>query len=159
MPELRECRPSDFESLWALDQRCFSSDIAYSRDELAYYLRHKNAICLIADDAKQVLGFILGHVVRRAVGHIVTLDVDPGMQRGGIGTTLMRALEERFLSAGCRSALLEVAVNNRAALTFYKKHGYSILKTLPRYYPGGLDGLLMGKRIGEIADRVALRQI
>jgi len=59
----------------------------------------------------------------------------------------MQALEERLRAAGCKTILLEVAVDNRAALTFYKKHGYSVLKTLPRYYPGGLDGLLMGKTI------------
>jgi ribosomal-protein-alanine N-acetyltransferase len=60
----------------------------------------------------------------------------------------MQALQERFRAQNCHAILLEVAVNNHAALAFYKKHGFSVLKTLRRYYPGGLDGLLMGKNIG-----------
>lgn len=146
MHEFRGCRPEDFEQLWALDQRCFSREIAYSRQELAYYLRNESAVCLVAWEAQQIRGFILGHEVR-GFGHIITLDIDTSARRVGLGSALMKALEAKFVSAGCSSVFLEVAVNNRAALAFYKKHGYSVLKTLRRYYPGQLDGLLMGKSI------------
>ena len=147
MPELRAYRAADLETLWQLDQRCFPEQIAYSREELAYYLRSKTAICIVASEEDRIVGFILGHLDRRGFGHIVTLDVDPAYRHSGLGTMLMQALEKRFRGGDCRSILLEVAVNNFAALSFYKKHGYSVLKTLPRYYPGGLDGLLMGKSI------------
>jgi len=93
------------------------------------------------------LGFILGHVVRGGVGHVVTLDVDTAARRSGVGSTLMHSLDERFRKAGCTSSMLEVAVNNKAALAFYKKHNYSVLKVLRRYYPNGLDGFLMGKQL------------
>ena len=147
MTELRNCCPQDFEQLWALDQRCFPQNIAYSRQELAYYLRHKSAICVAAWKQTRLCGFILGHPEARGVGHIITLDIDSSARRTGLGSDLMRALEAKFASAGCSSVFLEVAVNNRPALAFYKKHGYSVLKTLRRYYPGNLDGLLMGKAI------------
>jgi ribosomal protein S18 acetylase RimI-like enzyme len=145
--ELREYSAGHFQRLWELDQRCFTSEIAYSRRELAHYLRSKKAVCLIAWDGDQLLGFVVGHSDPRGFGHVVTLDVDPDARHLGIGSTLMLALEERFKNAGCKSIFLEVAVNNLVALRFYKKHDYSVLKTLPRYYPGDLDGLLMGKRI------------
>lgn len=147
MIELRNCTSQDFEQLWALDQSCFAPDIAYSRQELAYYLRHKSAICVTAWNETRLKGFILGHSEARGFGHIITLDVDSSARRSGLGSTLMRALEARFAFAGCSSVLLEVAVDNYSALAFYKKHGYSVLKTLRRYYPGNLDGLLMGKTI------------
>lgn len=146
--QLREYRPEDFELLWELDQRCFEPDIAYSRRELGHYLRSKVAICLIAWEWQTLLGFVVGHSDPRNFGHVVTLDIDPAQRHSGIGSTLMRALEERFKEAGCKSIFLEVAVNNRAALSFYNKHGYSVLKTLRHYYPGELDGLLMGKKVG-----------
>jgi ribosomal-protein-alanine N-acetyltransferase len=147
MPELSAYRAADFKSLWELDQRCFPAGIAYSGEELAYYLRNKTAICLVAWESDRIVGFILGHRDRRGFGHIITLDVDASARRSGLGTTLIRALEEKFRVGDCESIFLEVAVNNFAALSFYKKHGYSVLKTLPRYYPGGLDGLLMGKKV------------
>jgi ribosomal-protein-alanine N-acetyltransferase len=147
MPELSEYRASDFEHLWELDQRCFPAGIAYSREEFAYYLRDKTAVCLIAREREQILGFILAHRDRRGFGHIVTLDVNPAAHRSGIGSALMQAAEERLLRAGCQSIFLEVAVNNLPAVAFYKKHGYSVIKSLRRYYPGGLDGLLMRKQV------------
>ena len=158
MPEMRRFRPEDFEQLWALDQRCFPRDIAYSRQELAYYLRHASAICLTAWEEEQVSGFILGHLEARGVGHIITLDVDSSARRTGLGSALMKALEAKFAAAGCNSILLEVAVNNRSALEFYKRHGYTVLKTLRRYFPGGLDGLLMGKPIA-ITGSSAFREL
>jgi ribosomal-protein-alanine N-acetyltransferase len=147
MPKLREYQPADFEQLWELDQRCFVADIAYSREEFAFYLRNETAICLLATESDTLLGFILGHRDRRGFGHIVTLDVDEKARRSRVGSMLIEALERRFNDSGCTAVLLEVAVNNQAALTFYIRHGYNVLKTLREYYPGGLDGLLMGKRI------------
>ena len=147
MPELRDYRPADFEQLWDLDRRCFSPAIAYSQEELAHYLHNRTTICLVAWEEARAIGFILGHVVRRGVGHIVTLDVDPATRRSGLGSTLMRTVEERFRFSGCSSIMLEVAVNNKGALAFYKEHKYSVLKVLRRYYPDGLDGFLMAKQL------------
>jgi len=143
--KLREYVPTDFEFLWELDQECFPPEIAYSRKELAYYLHGPGAIAVLATDDSRILGFILGHEYRRNAGHIITLDVLPSARAQGIGSRLMRAVEDRFRMRSCRSLLLEVAVNNFVAIQFYKKHGYALLKTLPRYYPGGVDALLMGK--------------
>jgi ribosomal protein S18 acetylase RimI-like enzyme len=49
--------------------------------------------------------------------------------------------------AECDYVSLEVAVDNAKAMKFYKKHGYSVLKVLPRYYLNSIDGLLMGKKL------------
>jgi ribosomal protein S18 acetylase RimI-like enzyme len=46
---------------------------------------------------------------------------------------------------------LETAVDNVAAIAFYKRLGYAVLETLPRYYHGELDAFLMGKRIARLA--------
>jgi ribosomal protein S18 acetylase RimI-like enzyme len=49
---------------------------------------------------------------------------------------------------------LEVSVDNPVALRFYKKMGYSVLKVLPKYYLGTVDGLLMGKKLNVSEPRV-----
>jgi len=58
-------------------------------------------------------------------------------RRFGMGSLLLRAAEDRLISAGCRSVELETAVDNAAALLFYKRHGYSVVTTYPRYYSNG----------------------
>jgi ribosomal protein S18 acetylase RimI-like enzyme len=40
---------------------------------------------------------------------------------------------------------LETAVDNISALSFYKRHGYNVLRTWPRYYSNGVDALVMKK--------------
>ena len=63
----------------------------------------------------------------------------------GIGSQLLRIAEDRLRDAGCRSVILETAVDNRVALSFYKRHHYTVLKTLPRYYSNGVDAFVLKK--------------
>lgn len=149
MLTLRDYRPEDFEALWRLDQTCFVAGISYSRAELRYYIDRKSAFTILAEQGEQLLGFLVADRDRRGFGHIITIDVDPKQQRKGIGTALMKFAEERLRQAGCKSVFLETAVDNLKALSFYKRHGYSVIKALPRYYLNSLDGLLMGKSMAQ----------
>ena len=148
---IREARRGDFEELWRIDQLCFQAGIAYSKKELSYYMAAKNAFTLVAEIAEKEgaalkpAGFLVAQKYARGMGHIVTIDVLPEARRAQVGSQLMTAAEERLKAGGCASIFLEAAVNNQPALKFYKKRGYVVLKTLPRYYNGELDGFLLGK--------------
>jgi [ribosomal protein S18]-alanine N-acetyltransferase len=149
---LRQYRPADFRRLLEIDQACFVAGIAYSEGELRYFLDMPSAVTLVGVEAGAIQGFIVADRFRqprtsRAMGRIITIDVAPQAQHSGLGTLLLKKAEEALSEAGCDSVLLEVAVDNDPALRFYKKHGYSVLKTLPRYYLDSIDGLLMGKRL------------
>ena len=81
------------------------------------------------------------------MGHVITIDVLARWRRDGVGTELLASAEKRLKKDGCRTVLLETGVDNDSAIRFYKKHGYTILRTIPRYYMGQLDALLMGKKL------------
>jgi [ribosomal protein S18]-alanine N-acetyltransferase len=149
---LRRYQPKDFSRLLEIDQSCFVEGIAYSKEEMRYFLGMPTAITLVALQDEKVMGFVIADRFRprrasRSMGKIITIDVAPEAWHSGVGTLLMSAVEGELKSAGCDYVSLEVAVDNEAALRFYKKHGYSVLKTLPRYYLDSIDGLLMGKRL------------
>jgi ribosomal-protein-alanine N-acetyltransferase len=162
---LREFRREDFESLWHIDQECFAPGIAYSRLELAAYIRLRGAFTLIAESipdrrektgtmvapgegsSLELLGFIVAQVTRRKVGHILTIDVPLASRRFGVGSKLLATAEERLRVAACRSVELETAVDNAGALAFYKRHGYSVVKTIPRYYTNGVDAFVLEKEL------------
>ena len=57
----------------------------------------------------------------------------------------MAAAEERLRTLGCSTVFLEAAVDNAAALVFYKRHGYSVVQTIPRYYLDSIDALVLVK--------------
>ena len=79
------------------------------------------------------------------MGRIITIDVAPDVRRTGLGSLLMQTAEDRLKNLGCPLVILEVAVDNAAAIKFYRRHGYSVVKTIPRYYLGSLDALRMAK--------------
>ncbi|MGH9581004.1 MAG: GNAT family N-acetyltransferase, partial [Terriglobales bacterium] len=133
--------------LWEIDQECFPPGIAYPRQVLAHYLALPGSVTLVGERDGQILGYVLVESKGSGPGHVITIDVVAAARRTGLGSRLMAAAEERLRAAGCTMIFLETAVDNAAALSFYKRHGYAVLKTLPRYYQDSLDGLLLGKRL------------
>jgi [ribosomal protein S18]-alanine N-acetyltransferase len=149
---LRESRPGDFEILYEIDQQCFPPGISYSRRELSHYVTSRGVFTLIAEtDTQQpaTVGFIVAQKHPKGMGHIITIDTLPKYRRHGLGTLLMNAIEERLRNMGCHGIILETAVDNAAAIAFYKRLDYFVLKTIPRYYLGRLDAFVMVKRLAD----------
>jgi len=144
-PLLRDYRPSDFETLWSIDQVCFAEGISYSRRELAFYIAQKRGFTSVAEIDGKTVGFVVIDRDREGQGHVITIDVLPEARRSGLGSQLMAAAEERLRKLGCSTVFLEAAVDNAAALAFYKRHGYSVVQTIPRYYLDSIDALVLVK--------------
>jgi len=164
---LRAFRREDFDSLWRIDQECFAPGIAYSRLELAAYIRLRGAFTIVAESldgrhtsqsTSPILGFIVAQTRRRGVGHILTIDVPMASRRGGVGSRLLSAAEDRLRDAGCHGVVLETAVDNATALVFYKRHGYVVARTIPRYYSNGVDAFVMEKQLHSASARAGLQR-
>jgi ribosomal-protein-alanine N-acetyltransferase len=157
---VRDFQLEDFEKLWRIDQDCFPPGISYSRQELKFYVRRRGAITLVAASDSQksepkrsskpfANGEIAGFIVAQpgSTGHIVTIDVVASARRASVGSLLLQAAEDRLSSGGSSAVALETAVDNVSALPFYKRHGYSVVKTIPRYYSNGVDALVLQKEL------------
>ena len=145
---IRDFRPEDFETLWRIDQECFPPGIAYSRQELKIYVRRRSSFTMVAEAEadRKIAGFIVAY--GGLAGHIITIDVVTAARRAGVGSQLLQAAEARLLEGGSKAVGLETAVDNAAALAFYKRHGYHVVSTWPRYYSNGVDALVMKKDLG-----------
>jgi len=155
---IRPFQKTDFEVLWRIDQACFDPQLAYSRVELAVYMRRPGSFSLVADspgdadtknEGKGVLGFVVAEA-RRKLGHIITIDVITEARREGIGSALLDAAEAQLRQGGVEVVALETPVNNAAAIRFYKQKGYFVEKTAPGYYSNQLDALVMSKDLVEL---------
>ncbi len=148
---IREATAEDFDELWRIDQECFEPGISYSRRELAWYMNLRGAFTIVGETRGtprskwKIAGFSIGQQPRRGLGHIVTIDVLSDARRTGLGTRLMKEVEARLKEDDCQTIFLETAVDNRAAISFYKRLGYYVVKTVPRYYLGKIDALMMAK--------------
>lgn len=167
---IRDFQPADFDTLWRIDQACFPAGISYSRAELRFYMRRRSAFTLVAEadmpgknavnkdlappDSQKptaadgrIAGFIVTEAGACARGHVITIDVVLAARRFGVGSLLLRAAEDRLIIDGCDHVELETAVDNISALSFYKRHGYSVVRTHPRYYSNGVDALVLEKKL------------
>jgi len=76
---------------------------------------------LIALDAGRVVGCVLFHPEGPATGRLFQMAVEPDRQGTGLGTRLVRALEDEVSARGFR----EVTLHARdAAVGFYARLGY-----------------------------------
>jgi len=155
---IRQFEKTDFDTLWQIDQACFDPQLAYSRPELAFYMRRPGSFTLVAEadngqgygrvGPAEVLGFVVAET-RRTSGHIITIDVIAEARRTGVGAALLRAAEEQLLRAGAVAVALETPVNNEVAIRFYKKMGYFVEKTVAGYYSNQMDALVMTKELAQ----------
>ena len=147
---IRQFEKADFDTLWRIDQACFDPQLAYSRPEMAFYMRRPGSFTLVAEadgvPGNGILGFIVAET-RRKSGHIITIDVVAEARRAGVGSALLRAAEDQLLRAGVVAVALETPVNNEAAIRFYKQKGYFVEKTVAGYYSGQMDALVMTKEL------------
>jgi ribosomal protein S18 acetylase RimI-like enzyme len=143
---VRPFEPHDFAKLHKLDQACFAPGIAYSKWSLQYFLNLPAADCLVAEEGKQLAGFILAEA-NPPLAHIITLDVAAAQRRKGLGATLLNEMEKHFRYKEVKSVLLETAVDNESGIAFWKHHGYRTEAVLKRYYLGRVDAYEMRKRL------------
>lgn len=155
---IRRFRPDDFRRLWEIDQSCFARGIAYTQFELKSYIRRPKAFTIVAEleleqetteDQKEpdrILGFLIAEHGPNT-GHIITLDVRQSARRHRVGSKLLESAEHTLKMWNCGKIRLETAVDNINALTFYKRHGYNVSGTIPRYYSNGVDALLLEKEL------------
>jgi ribosomal protein S18 acetylase RimI-like enzyme len=74
-------------------------------------------------------GIPVGTVMGGYDGHrgwIYSLAVRADLQRHGIGTALMRRVEEELVRRGCSKINLQVVGSNAATVAFYAKLGYAV---------------------------------
>jgi [ribosomal protein S18]-alanine N-acetyltransferase len=162
--QVRQFKNADFDTLWRIDQACFDPQMAYSRPEMAFYMRRPGAFTLVAESTTSgasgkngdprssplpsILGFIVAET-RRQSGHIITIDVIAEARRFGVGSALLLAAESHLRQAGALTVALETAVNNAPAIRFYKQKGYFVEKTVRAYYSNQLDALVMTKELAQ----------
>jgi ribosomal-protein-alanine N-acetyltransferase len=103
--------------------------------------------CFTVGDAR---AFALGRVVLDEV-ELLTIATHPDCRRTGLGRACLAAFEAEAQARGARTAHLEVAAGNAAALALYEGAGYLWAGLRRGYYRGPdgarIDALLLSKNL------------
>ncbi len=97
--------------------------------------------CAVRDG--DVVG-VIGVLLAVDDAHVMTVAVDPTVQRSGVATALMLAAVQDAIAAGATALTLEVRASNKGAQELYRRFGMAPVGHRRGYYePDGEDALVM----------------
>jgi len=140
--------PADFERLYALEKVCFQPPLRFSRAYMRSLIDAADSATWIAEDDGAMAGFAIVEWTRdaaRTIAYIQTIEVDPAQRGCGVGTELLRRMEQSARAAGSGSIWLHVDAENRPALGLYQSHGYLCEGEVQGYYGEGTVALRFRK--------------
>ncbi|MGC9192226.1 MAG: ribosomal protein S18-alanine N-acetyltransferase [Conexivisphaera sp.] len=80
-------------------------------------------------------------------GHVISIAVDEGHRRRGLGRALMVEGMKALRSRGCSEVYLEVRVGNEPAISLYRGLGFRVVRRIPGYYRDGEDAFVMARSL------------
>ena len=140
---IRKAKAEDLKRVYDIERLSFKSP--YPLGVLHTYLGLKNSKFLVAEIDSEIVGYIIGVLRRRIIGHIISVAVHPTFRRRGIATKLVEEVERLLKLSGAIVFRLEVRVSNEPARIMYEKLGYKIAYRKTCYYPDGEDAYVMFK--------------
>lgn len=117
---------------------------AWTYEQLEHSLRLENVFCYVAKNDDKVLGFVLIEETPYDFD-ILEIVVDQELRGRGIGTMLMKRVLDYAKLTHKEKATLEVASDNKSAIMFYEKFGFSQIGMRKNYYKNGNDALVFQK--------------
>ncbi|MGJ9413605.1 ribosomal protein S18-alanine N-acetyltransferase [Aeromicrobium sp. CF4.19] len=140
----RTAAPVDAAALAEVDAAAFGTH-AWSAAAVESELAAHGRIVLVADGTP--LKGWASVAVSGDAADLTRLGVRPQARNAEVARSLLEDVAVRAREAGARRILLEVAEDNHPALRLYEDTGFVRIATRRRYYPGGVDALVMERAL------------
>jgi ribosomal-protein-alanine N-acetyltransferase len=103
----------------------------------------KGRLYRAAWDGEEMAGYI-GFLIVDDEAHMTTIATAPAYQRNGVAITMIVDALRTLRAGGVKHISLEVAANNKAAQSLYRRFGFAPVSVRKNYYPvTGQDALVM----------------
>ncbi len=139
---------SDFEFLYAVEEICFEPPFRFSRAYMRQLIGNPHSATWVAEEGDQLIGFAIVEWApppSALVAYLQTLEVVPDRRGQGIGSELLRHVEESARAANAGSIWLHVDSENPAAIHLYQSHGYVGRGREEHYYARNRPALVYAK--------------
>lgn len=134
-------REGDLQEVMELGYKCFPDPYPMGLLE-QLYKSDPSGFMGVRIDGKLV-GYLICTMRWGGVGHILSVAVDPGYRRRGVGRALIQKALERLRKEGATAVRLEARKSNLGARAFYTALGFKEERELPHYYEDGETAVLM----------------
>ena len=122
-------QPGDFAQLYAVEEICFDPPFRFSRAYMRQLVESATSATWIVEEEPGLAGFAIVDWGKEpesgaSLAYVETVEVAPQHRGQGIGSELMRRVENSARSADAASIWLHVDVENSAAIRMYESRGY-----------------------------------
>lgn len=143
---IRQMEEKDLETVYAISKATLL-DIWTFDDYRRELLENQFATMLVLTYDDVVIGFIDFWVTYNSAT-IAQIAVHESLHYKGLGSILLNDMINRLTALDdVEVVTLEVRTHNKAAVNFYKKHGFEISVTKKKYYKNGDDAYYMLRNI------------
>jgi ribosomal protein S18 acetylase RimI-like enzyme len=137
--KIRKGRMSDAKEIYR--QVCETPELhaleeenVYTLDWVKSFLKSKSLLVLVAEDNKQIIGFIMAELwEKQGYSFLSNLSIKPEYQRKGIGSKLYDEYEARCRKMKLKAINYLVVSNNEKMHSWSEKHGFKKGKMLCYY--------------------------
>lgn len=138
---IRKAKTSDVALLYALEKELFSvENYPLSKSSFVYHVR--NNLLFVAEIDGKIAGYVLV-LIKRKNAKLYSIGVSELYRGKKISQMLLKTISEELIYMGFSTLLLEVRIDNEAAISLYKKFGFRKVKVLKSFYRDGCDAHLM----------------
>jgi ribosomal-protein-alanine N-acetyltransferase len=130
----------DLDAVTDLEAQLFPD--AWSRQAFEESLADDSWGGLIAEHQEVMAGYAF-YTITDAEAHLTNIAVVPEQRRKSVAKVLLDRILEVVIRRNCEYLMLEVRPDNRAAIAFYEKHGFTLMYRLSNYYQNPVEDALV----------------
>jgi ribosomal-protein-alanine N-acetyltransferase len=142
MMRIEKLRRRDLRKLLRIESQVFPEPWSPEVFNSELALR-KGRLYRAAWDGDEMAGYI-GFLIVDDEAHMTTIATAPAYQRSGVAIAMIVDAVRSLRAGGTKHISLEVAANNEAAQTLYRRFGFAPVSVRKNYYPvTGQDAFVM----------------
>ena len=115
----------------------------YNPSLFNYFYETFNQGFLVAEKHHKIVGFIIGVKTSLEGAKILMIAVSEKQRGQNIGSALLNHFLKVIIIRKIKHVKLEVKISNNVAIAFYRKHRFTIIDTIPKFYQSGEDAYTM----------------
>ncbi|MFA6859975.1 MAG: ribosomal protein S18-alanine N-acetyltransferase [Clostridia bacterium] len=142
---INEMTEADIDDVYSISFEAFNLESA-SKNMIRDEFHSEFKKFFVAKENKEVIGFLTFMLLSGEV-ELLDIAVKKGYQDKGIGSKLLEHLISFCKANNIKNIFLEVNVNNKKAITLYKKYDFKQVSIRKKYYRNLDDALILKKDI------------
>jgi [ribosomal protein S18]-alanine N-acetyltransferase len=146
---LRRMRWWDVPEVRAIERALFPKD-PWSAEQFWQELAQPSRSYVVAEESGRIVGYA-GSFVMAPDADVQTVGVAGDAQGRGVASALLTSLIDDAAHRGATHMLLEVRADNDPARHLYARFGFAQISRRPRYYPDGVDAVIMRRALSSAA--------